>query len=82
MPKVKRGLDLSQPLYHNCAWTPLLPLPELTRTQHLEVDGYILEGLVLPREVLGVPERYPVALPLPCRRTSRAPPRVVVVQVA
>jgi len=44
---VKRVLDLSAPLYHNCLWTPFLPLPEMTRTAHVELEGYSMERVTL-----------------------------------
>ena len=44
---VKRVLDLSAPLTHGCLWTPFLPLPEVTSTNHVELDGYKMERVTL-----------------------------------
>jgi arylformamidase len=46
-PTVKRVLDLSLPLYHNCVWTPFLPLPEVTRTAHVGLEGYQMERVTI-----------------------------------
>ena len=46
-PIVKRVLDLTLPLHHNCIWTPFLPLPEVTRTANVGLEGYRMERLTM-----------------------------------
>ena len=46
-PTVRRVLDLTLPLYHGCLWTPFLPLPEVTVTAHVGLEGYQMERVMV-----------------------------------
>lgn len=45
IPRIKRILDLSQPLYHNAPGAPIFSLPQVERTHIAARDGFNLERL-------------------------------------
>lgn len=47
IPRVKRILELTQPLYHNCPGPPIFPLPQVERTNIAPRDHFNMEKLTL-----------------------------------